>query len=276
MPLTKLRDLQELIQQWIGRKTCERRELESLVGKLAHAAKVVKPGKRFMLRMFELMTGPRRPYHRLRLNLSFRSDLMWWHCFLSSWNGCRMIPADQTRAIHIWTDASGLFGCGALNPTSYRWIQLAWPSCYSDRALNLGSESITFKEVFPIVLVCAIWGQELTRSSVVVHCDNIGAVAVVNSGYSRVPQIMHLLRCLFFIRARFQIDLWAVHVPGVENTLADAISRDNLPLLYSQVPCSVGQRSSISPTLLELLAAPHLDWTSRDWTQRFSSCFQQA
>ena len=81
LPLTKLRDLQDLIQQWRGRKTCERRELESLVGKLAHAAKVVKPGKTFMRRMFELMTGSRRPYHRLRLNLSFRSDLLWWDCF---------------------------------------------------------------------------------------------------------------------------------------------------------------------------------------------------
>jgi hypothetical protein len=29
---------------------------------------------------------------------------------------------------------------------------------------------------------------------VVVHCDNAGAVAAVNSGYSRVP---HLLQCLF-------------------------------------------------------------------------------
>ncbi len=42
-----------------------------------------------------------------------------------------------------------------------------------------------------------------------VHCDNLGVVAVVNSGYSRVPQIMHLLRCLFFIRAHFQIDVVA-------------------------------------------------------------------
>ena len=173
LPLTELRDLQDLIQQWRGRKTCERRELESLVGKLSHAAKVVKPGKTFMRRMFELMTGSRRPYHRLRLNLSFRSDLLWWDCFLSSWNGCHMIPADQTRAIHIWTDASGLFGCGALDPTCHRWIQLAWPPCYSERALNLGTESITFKEVFPIVLACAVWGQELAGSCVVVHCDNL-------------------------------------------------------------------------------------------------------
>ena len=61
------------------------------------------------------------------------------------------------------------------------------------------------------------------KARITVHCDNLGVVALVNSGYSRVPQIMHILRCLFFIRAHFQFSLHAVHVPGVENSLADAI-----------------------------------------------------
>ena len=156
--------------------------------------------------MFELLKGARRPYHHIRLNLFFRSNLLWWDCFLASWNGCRMIAADQAQTNHIWTDASGSFGCGALNPMSKRWIQLAWPSSFSDRVLNLGGESISLKELFPIVLASAVWCQDFRNSRVVVHCDNLGAVAVVNSGYSRVPQIMQLLRCLFFNRACFQIE----------------------------------------------------------------------
>ena len=39
--------------------------------------------------------------------------------------------------------------------------------------------------------------------SVIAHCDNLGVVAAVNSGYSKVDPIMQLLRCLFFIRAYF-------------------------------------------------------------------------
>ena len=272
---TKLLELRSTIHQWVGRKTCERRELESLVGKLAHAAKVVKPGRTFLRRMFELLGGARRPHHHLRLSLAFRSDLLWWDCFISSWNGCRMIPFDQARAIHVWTDASGSFGCGAVVPVSGKWLQLAWPSAYSEDALHLGRESITFKELIPIVLACAVWGQEFAHMGVVVHCDNLGAVAVVNSGYSKVDPIMHLLRCLFFVRAYFQIDLWAVHVPGKENGVADAISRDNIPFLYSQVPGSQGRRSPISPALLDLLSRQHLNWTSPDWTRRFRDCFQR-
>ena len=49
----------------------------------------------------------------------------------------------------------------------------------------------------------------------VVHCDNEAAVVVLNSGYSRDPHIMHLLRALFFIKAWwYQIDMTVCHISG--------------------------------------------------------------
>jgi len=39
---------------------------------------------------------------------------------------------------------------------------------------------------------------------------------------------MHALRCLFFIKAYFQIEVWASHTPGVQNDMANANSQDNL------------------------------------------------
>ena len=33
----------------------------------------------------------------------------------------------------------------------------------------------------------------------IIHCDNMGTVAVVNSGYSKAAPVMHLLRSLFFL-----------------------------------------------------------------------------
>lgn len=83
---------------------------------------------------------------------------------------------------------------------------------------------------------CTLWGSDWQGSSVVLHCDNMGSVAVVNSGYSKVPQIMHLLRCLFFIRAHFSLSVRVVHVPGVENGWGDAISHNLLSGLFAQAP----------------------------------------
>ena len=48
LPLQKLLELQELLQAWRGHMTCTRSDLESLVGKLAHACTVVQLGKTFM------------------------------------------------------------------------------------------------------------------------------------------------------------------------------------------------------------------------------------
>jgi len=78
--------------------------------------------------------------------------------------------------------------------------------------------------VFFFPLACAVWGKQWTGWNLVVHCDNAGAMAVVNSGYSRVDGIMHLLSCLFFIRARFQLSVRAIHTPGQGNMIADMIS----------------------------------------------------
>jgi hypothetical protein len=127
LPAVKLKELQDLLHQWCGRKVCTRKELESLTGKLAHAARVVRPGKTFMGRMFRLLGGVRQAHHRVRLNLSFRSDLQWWDSFIMNWNGVSLMRPPARPHAHVWTDASGHFGCGALVPASQEWFQLRWP-----------------------------------------------------------------------------------------------------------------------------------------------------
>ena len=112
LPEEKLTELRQLIQMWVGRKSCSRKELESLVGKLGHAARVVTPGRTFMRRVFELLAGMRQDHHHVHLNTAFRSDLLWWATFLDTWNGVTMMqtltPGQPIH--HVWTNASGHFG----------------------------------------------------------------------------------------------------------------------------------------------------------------------
>ena len=51
-----------------------------------------------------------------------------------------------------------------------------------------------------------------------------------------MPGIMHLLRCLVFIEARQGCFLHLVYIDTKANLLADALSRNNLPLFLSKVP----------------------------------------
>ena len=107
--------------------------------------------------------------------------------------------SNTSPGVHVWTDASGRFGCGAVIPETEAWLQLQWPESYSPEHLALSGESIALKELLPVVLcvACAVWGEFWREKVVHVHYDNSRVVALVNSGYSKVPEIMHLLRSLF-------------------------------------------------------------------------------
>ena len=59
LPGEKLQRLQALLRQWGDRKVCSRKDLESLVGMLNHACKVVRAGRSFLRRMIDLLhAGP--------------------------------------------------------------------------------------------------------------------------------------------------------------------------------------------------------------------------
>jgi len=107
-----------------------------------------------------------------------------------------------------------------------------------------------------------------------VHSDNEAVVAVVNSGYSKDPQMMHLVRCLFFVLAMWDISLHACHIPGILNTVADAISRDNIPLLFSKVPDASPTPTPIPAELVDLLITQQPDWTLPSWRHLFKSCLR--
>lgn len=81
LPERKLRELKALLGTWLGKKSCLKKDLQSLTGKLQHAAKVVRPGRTFMRRMFDLLKGVPRKQQFIRLSTAFRSDLIWWHVY---------------------------------------------------------------------------------------------------------------------------------------------------------------------------------------------------
>ena len=51
------------------------RELQSLIGQLQDASTVIKPGRTFLRRMYDLLGLVKQPHHHIHLNTDFRSDL---------------------------------------------------------------------------------------------------------------------------------------------------------------------------------------------------------
>ena len=83
LPQQKLTEIRSEFHWWLDRKSCMKRDLESLVSRLSYTSRVVKPGKTFMRHLFEVLTGTRQAHHHVRPSASIRSDIQWWHTFLA-------------------------------------------------------------------------------------------------------------------------------------------------------------------------------------------------
>ena len=177
------------------------------------------------------------------------------------------LPDQRTIFIEMVSDASGAWGCRVYwHP---HWFQIQW----SSRALPL---PIAVKELIPVVVAVAIWGPSWAHSRVRCHCDNQSVVQDIRSRTSRHPHMMHLLRCLFFLEARYQLDVVCIHIPGVLNDLADDLSRNRLHSFRHKVPEVNSSPTAISQHLLDLLMDPTSNWLSPTWTALFVSTASRA
>ena len=156
--------------------------------------------------------------------------------------------------LRFFSDASGIFGCGTFSHP-HGWFQLQW-------LVDCHSIHIIAKELVP--------KQQ--------HGDHNGPVNAFASGqitwqwlafsspaHRKTPYLYTC--CIAFMRPIIAFRL-PEHIPGMLNTAADALSRDNLSLFHSLVPQS--QQVSLPQAVLDLLVNNWPDWDSQAWTHLFT------
>ena len=269
LPEEKLGRLKTLLESTTGKKSLRQRDLQSLVGLLQHAAKVVKPGRSFMRRLHALLSynaGQPKPAHYIRLNTAARADILWWRTFVEEWNGISMVWVSNAQEpdIQVWSDASGQWGCGA--HCLPQWFVFEWTP-------RLITKSIQVKEMFPVV-AAALFGRQWRGKVVQFIVDNKAVVDILKDGYSREPHLMHMVRMLVFFACHFQFWWLAEHIAGADNILADAISRNNLDIFLSQASPSPAVPVTVPAPLVDALSQI-ITWTSTDWIKLFKSIIQQ-
>ena len=268
LPEDKLSQIKHQLSTWLHREKATKRQILSLVGLLQHAYKVVRPGRMFVARMYSTAAKVKKLTHFSCLNKSFRSDLYWWQIFINNWNGISLLrSATPTYDYHIYTDASGSWGSGAVF-ASY-WFQLPWSTEWS-------SVNIMAKELVPIIISCAVWGPLLQKSSTEFHCDNQDLIASINKGSSKDTMVMHLLRCLWFFTAAFDIHITATHIAGKTNNAADMLSRNQTAKFLQAYPDMPAFPTPVPPSILHLVSPQKLDWTSSTFHKLFKKTYLQA
>ena len=209
---------------------CTKRQLLSLIGKLAFTCKVIPAGRIFLRRLLDTAHSVEGLENQVPITLDTCKDVEWWLAFASKWNSIAFFLEPNWTPAHefqLFTDASGHLGYGAF--WNGHWFSMSWPP-------NLLNKSIEWKELYAIVTACRTWGQHWSGKRLLFHCDNEAVVEIWQSGRSRCPDLMDLVRSMFFVAADNNFHVLICHISGVNNTIADSLSRLQLNRFRTLAP----------------------------------------
>ena len=129
LPQDKLIRINQLLDSFKNRRSVRLVELQSLIGTLQFACKVVVPGRTFLQRAINLTRGVPSRFHHIRLNKEFFKDLAMWQNFSLQMEWALLFsrvysyPCSKSRAIHrrcglyrLWGILPGQVVSGPLAP----------------------------------------------------------------------------------------------------------------------------------------------------------------
>ena len=110
IPANKLRQISDTVKDWTHRKTCSRRQLQSLLGHLLYIHKCVKPAHYFLNRMLQTLRSS-YGHTSIKLDPEFHRDLRWFEKFLPLYNGVSLYDHKKCgHRVHLDACLQGLGG----------------------------------------------------------------------------------------------------------------------------------------------------------------------
>ena len=256
LPPGKSAEIQSLLKTWSTKKKCSKTELQSLIGSLQFASKCVPAGRLFTRRMISLLTESKN-IKSIKITNDFKLDLNWWISFLPAWNGTASFLCPNwsvSSSLDLFTDASSL-GCGGY--FAGHWFSIPWPDW-----ISLETFSIEFLEIIPIYIACILWSDQFINQRVSFSCDNLGACQAWAKLGSSSSSVLHLMRLIASVSAVHNFVVRIIHIPGLDNTIADSLSRLDLSRFRQVAPHAADYPSPI-PLIFPSLQQAYI---SQKWT----------
>ena len=213
IPEEKMRQIIDLVNSWGVKKSCTKRQLQSLLGHLLYLHKCVKPARYFVNRMLDLL---RSNYNEqtIKITADFQRDLRWFQKFLQAYNGVSIY--DHVLSVETLELDACLTGLGA------RWADFVYQLPVPKNYQNMG---IVHMEMVNIVVALKVFGPMWAGKRILVKCDNEAVVHVLSAGRTKDPFLGACARNVWYLAAQHDIEVSYTHVLGKNNQIADLLSR---------------------------------------------------
>lgn len=271
----KLAKTAAAVDAFRGRASCSIHDLQSLLGLLNYVSQVVYGGRTYTHRLLEVLRHAARRDDgsvlapSVSLDADFHADLAWWGANLAGMNGLRRIlDANSFGSTCFFTDANlddgiGVFFGGGHAGLTFEQCAVAVPAY--GRLVAGEADPIHLKELYAVLVAVVLFVDALADCVVVVRTDNMVVESAINKGVTRAndARMMQFVRELHSISVRYNFRLVARYVPTLDNSLADALSRQQWDRfsdlhrawrleagLAADAPVPIPDRSRIRPPFL--------------------------
>ena len=223
----RLKEIKVLLEKWRGMSSASKNELQSLIGKLCFITKCVRQSRVFLNRLLDTLRCT-KDRGRVVLSVSFKKDIAWWIEFMCQFNGVSFIPsAVWMEPDFAFSTDSYMKGCGGICMDEY------FHAPFPEAAIE--DLKIHHLELLTVLIAVRIWGHRCEGAKIQIYCDNDAAVQVINSSKTKDPFMASCIRELWLEVSIYKFELRAIHLPGVENRLADWLSRWDIHPKYPQM-----------------------------------------
>ena len=247
VPPEKRSDLFSIIGTLRGCETVTRKQLQSIAGKFNFVASALPGARPFFRKLIDAVRGLPSPQARTAMTSAMREDLEAWRHWLTSWDGrARWRAGDRIVITH---DAS---------LTGFGFYLSELPACFPAHRLPVllrqgngyagmfdgehaapALRSIDYGELFAMATSVAMFAPYLRDCAVLLKTDNKTDVSILNRQRTSCPDLLRLLRGICATCAHYNIDIEAEHIPGVDNVLADFLSRSLKHNFRTRVPTHI-------------------------------------
>ena len=153
-----------------------------------------------------------------------------------------MVDLNQTiltTQLNSYSDASANENLGFGAIFNNQWIFGQWEPNY----ISMLKPSIEYLELYALCAAVLTWGWPL-RNTRIVFCDNLGVVNMINKSSYTCRNYMYLIRLLTLSGLLDNRRVFARHVAGINNSLADSLSRLQFDSFWKLPPGTMARMPS--------------------------------